>query len=116
MQLKLALIATFLTLAIAAPQEEQPALKVRGPAPLPEAAAEITPREADDSILEKRACNYNKGCRSSQGIKAGKYCGYCYEVWGSLKSKPPHACDLCPPKDVQKDCRLTRPRHKPLPA
>lgn len=80
MQFNLALFATFLTLTLAAPQDEQPALKLRGPDPLPEAAAEITPREVEGSLFEKRACNYNTGCRSVKGVKSGKYCGYCYQV------------------------------------
>lgn len=81
MHINLFLLSAFLaTTILAAPQDEQPALKLRGPDPLPEAAADITPREADGSLFEKRACKYNTGCRSIKGAKAGKYCGYCYQV------------------------------------
>lgn len=44
---------------------------------LPNAEPEAEPLEAS---LEKRACDYTKGCRGKKGVKAGKYCGYCTQV------------------------------------
>ena len=71
--MKLTIIAIFFTAAMAFPNAD----------PNP---------EAEPLTFEKRQCDYTTGCRSQNGVKAGKYCGYCPQVGGTWD--PTHVYQL----------------------